>query len=96
MKRILVHLADDHPLGTSVSRLSLIGRTSGREAGRSQEGPHHGGFSLGFLPVWESPEGFSASRTNSISVSGLKYASLPRGAARPSRLASRLFRHEAS
>jgi len=94
MKKILVHLADDHPLGTSVARLSLIGRTSGDEAGRRREEPHHGGFSLGFLPFWKSPEVFSASRTISISVLGLKYASLPRGSASPSRLASRLFRHE--
>jgi hypothetical protein len=68
MKKTLVHLADDHPLGTSVARLPLIGRTSGLEAGRSQEGPHHGGFSLGFLPVWKSPEVLSVSRTISISV----------------------------
>jgi len=37
MKKILVHLADNHPLGTSVACLSLIGRTSGR-GGRSQTG----------------------------------------------------------
>jgi hypothetical protein len=38
MKNILVHLADDQPLDTSVARLSLIGRTSGRGTGRRQEG----------------------------------------------------------
>ena len=38
MKKILVHLADDQPLDTSVARLSLIGRTSGRGTGRRQEG----------------------------------------------------------
>jgi len=58
MKKIRLLLADDHPLGTSVARLSLIGRTSGR-GGRSQTGgPSQGGFSLEFLPVWKSREVF--------------------------------------
>jgi len=72
MKKILVHLADDHPLGPPVARLSLIGRTSGRGDGRRRKGPLHRGFSLGFLPFWKSPEAFSAPRTISISVLGLK------------------------
>ena len=37
MKKMQFLLPDDHPLGTSVARLSLIGRTSGR-GGRSQTG----------------------------------------------------------
>ena len=37
MKKIQFFLPDDHPLGTSVARLSLIGRTSGH-GGRSQTG----------------------------------------------------------
>jgi len=49
MKKILVHLADDHPLGTSVARLSLIGRTSGR-GGRSQTG----GLSSRWVFTWIS------------------------------------------
>ena len=76
MKKTLVHLADDHPLGTSVARLSLIGRTSGRGDGRRREGPHQGGLSLELPPFWKSREVFSASRTISVYFLGLKYASL--------------------
>jgi len=96
MKKILVHLADDHPLGTSVARLSLIGQTSDLGNGRRREGRHHGGFSLGFLPVWKSREVYSASRTISISVLGVKYVSLSHGSARPFRMSSRRFHHEPS
>jgi len=58
MKKIRFHRADDHPLGTSVARLSLIGRTSGRRDGRRREGPHQGGFSLELLPFWKIREVF--------------------------------------
>jgi len=90
MKKILVHLADDHPLGTSVARLSLIGQTSDRGNGRRREGRHHGGFSLGFLPVWKSPEAFSPPRTISISVLGLKSSMPPSLMAPLARYACRL------
>jgi hypothetical protein len=59
MKKTRFLLADDHPLGPSVARLSLIGRTSGRGGGSRREGPHQGGFSLELLPVWKSRKVFS-------------------------------------
>jgi hypothetical protein len=96
MKKILVHLAEDQPIDTSVVRLSLIGTNIG-SWGLSQTGePHHGGYSLECLPFWKSKEVFSASRTISVSVLGLKYDSLSHGFAHQSLMSSRRIRHEPS